>query len=176
MDNKKRNLVVPGTRDRWLETLKVTWMVWWRFAVIALTANTIIPMVAGLVIAPMFAVTLVYARHLTVRTFPLLNLIFALAGDPRAYVLIKLVKEPADTAPTAPWTVMTNVLGSTLDRLTDALPQILSDGGVKAQLYGKEIRPGRKLGHVNVSGTDLEQVRAASLRAATALMAPQDGE
>ena len=81
-----------------------------------------------------------------------------------------------DTAPTAPWTVMTNVLGSTLDRLTDALPQILSDGGVKAQLYGKEIRPGRKLGHVNVSGTDLEQVRAASLRAATALMAPQDGE
>lgn len=81
-----------------------------------------------------------------------------------------------DTAPTAPWTVMTNVLGSTLGQLTDALPQILADDGVKAQLYGKEIRPGRKLGHVNVSGTDLEQVRAASLKAATALMAPQEGE
>ncbi|MGO1316893.1 MAG: 5-(carboxyamino)imidazole ribonucleotide synthase [Cellulomonadaceae bacterium] len=75
-----------------------------------------------------------------------------------------------DTAPRAPWTVMANVLGSTLDELTDALPAVLgADPGVRVNLYGKGIRPGRKLGHVNVSGEDLEQVRRRARAAAATL-------
>ncbi|WP_144882002.1 5-(carboxyamino)imidazole ribonucleotide synthase, partial [Isoptericola variabilis] len=65
-----------------------------------------------------------------------------------------------DTAPRAPWTVMANVLGSTLDELTDALPELLARfPEARVNLYGKGVRPGRKLGHVNVSGTDLAEVR-----------------
>ncbi len=70
----------------------------------------------------------------------------------------------------APWTVMANVLGSTLGELSDALPTVLERfPDAKVNLYGKGIRPGRKLGHVNVSGTDLETVRARALAAAALL-------
>jgi 5-(carboxyamino)imidazole ribonucleotide synthase len=75
-----------------------------------------------------------------------------------------------DTSATAPWTVMANVLGSALDDPTDALPAVGAlDPGAKVQLYGKEVRPGRKLGHVNVTGDDLDEVRARA-RAAAALL------
>jgi 5-(carboxyamino)imidazole ribonucleotide synthase len=70
----------------------------------------------------------------------------------------------------APWTVMANVLGSTQDELTDALPAVLTRfPDAKVNLYGKGVRPGRKLGHVNVSGTNLETVRARALAAAALL-------
>jgi 5-(carboxyamino)imidazole ribonucleotide synthase len=36
-------------------------------------------------------------------------------------------------------------------------------------LYGKGIRPGRKLGHVNVSGDDLDEVRRRAIAAAALL-------
>jgi 5-(carboxyamino)imidazole ribonucleotide synthase len=75
-----------------------------------------------------------------------------------------------DTSATARWTVMANVLGSTLDDLTTALPAVL--GGfprARVNLYGKAVRPGRKLGHVNVSGDDLDEVRADALAAAALL-------
>jgi 5-(carboxyamino)imidazole ribonucleotide synthase len=79
-----------------------------------------------------------------------------------------------DTAPLAPWTVMANILGSNRETLTDALPQVLAQyPNAKVNLYGKEPRPGRKLGHVNVSGSDLEQVLAAA-RGAAALVRDQD--
>jgi len=75
-----------------------------------------------------------------------------------------------DTSARAPWTVMANVLGSTHDDLTDALADVLaSDPGAKVQLYGKDVRPGRKLGHVNVSGDDLADVRRRALAAAAIL-------
>ena len=75
-----------------------------------------------------------------------------------------------DVTPVARWTVMANVLGSTLGDLTDALRAVLdADPGAKVHLYGKEVRPGRKLGHVNVSGEDLEDVRGRA-RAAAALL------
>src|SRR5690606_4320535 len=71
------------------------------------------------------------------------------------------------TAPTAPWTVMANVLGSELDELTDALPDLLAAyPEARVNLYGKGVRPGRKLGHVNVSGTDLDEVRDRAVAAA----------
>ena len=75
-----------------------------------------------------------------------------------------------DTSARAPWTVMANVLGSSLAELTDALSDVLaSDPGAKVQLYGKDVRPGRKLGHVNVSGDDLADVRRRA-RAAAAIL------
>jgi 5-(carboxyamino)imidazole ribonucleotide synthase len=37
---------------------------------------------------------------------------------------------------------------------------------VKLHLYGKQTRPGRKLGHVTALGSDLDAVRASAARAA----------
>ncbi len=77
-----------------------------------------------------------------------------------------------DTAARAPWTVMVNVLGpaSIEERHADLYRSYLHvmahDPGVKVHLYGKEQRPGRKLGHVTVYGDDLESVRARARHAA----------
>jgi 5-(carboxyamino)imidazole ribonucleotide synthase len=40
------------------------------------------------------------------------------------------------------------------------------DPAAKVHMYGKGVRPGRKLGHVNVSGTDLGEARARAKHAA----------
>ncbi|MFF3063320.1 5-(carboxyamino)imidazole ribonucleotide synthase [Oerskovia sp. NPDC057915] len=75
-----------------------------------------------------------------------------------------------DTSTTAPWTVMANVLGSSLPALTDALPDVLGTfPDARVNLYGKDVRPGRKLAHVNVSGQDLGEVRRRALGAAALL-------
>jgi 5-(carboxyamino)imidazole ribonucleotide synthase len=74
------------------------------------------------------------------------------------------------TAPVARWTVMANVLGSSLDRLADALGAVGERfPEARVNLYGKGVRPGRKLGHVNVSGDDLDEVRRRALGAAALL-------
>ena len=70
----------------------------------------------------------------------------------------------------ARWTVMANVLGSTLPDPTAALPAVLAaDPGARVQLYGKQVRAGRKLGHVTVCGDDLTEVRARASSAAALL-------
>jgi 5-(carboxyamino)imidazole ribonucleotide synthase len=75
-----------------------------------------------------------------------------------------------DTAPRSRWTVMANVLGSTLPDPTDALAEVArQDPAAKVHLYGKEVRAGRKLGHVNVSGDDLDDVRRRAVAAAALL-------
>ncbi|KRD45739.1 phosphoribosylaminoimidazole carboxylase [Cellulomonas sp. Root930] len=75
-----------------------------------------------------------------------------------------------DTTARAPWTVMANVLGSSLADPTEALADVaLLDAGAKVHLYGKEVRAGRKLGHVNVSGEDLGDVRRRAVAAAALL-------
>ena len=69
---------------------------------------------------------------------------------------------------------MANVLGSTLTDLTDALASVAAaDPAAKVQLYGKDVRPGRKLGHVNVTGDDLADVRRRALAAAALLRGEQ---
>ena len=56
----------------------------------------------------------------------------------------------------ARWTVMVNILGGT-GRLYDGYPHALArDPRLRVHLYGKEPRPGRKVGHVNAYGDDLE--------------------
>jgi 5-(carboxyamino)imidazole ribonucleotide synthase len=62
-------------------------------------------------------------------------------------------------APRARWTVMVNILGGPDDagRLWDGLPHSLArDPHLRVHLYGKELRPGRKVGHVNAYGDDLD--------------------
>ncbi len=57
----------------------------------------------------------------------------------------------------APWTVMVNILGGGEGPLYDGYPHALArDPRLRVHLYGKEPRPGRKVGHVNAYGDDLE--------------------
>ncbi len=44
-----------------------------------------------------------------------------------------------------------------------------ADPAVKVHLYGKPVRPGRKVGHVTALGRDLDQVRRRARRAASYL-------
>ncbi len=67
----------------------------------------------------------------------------------------------------APWTVMVNILGGTAGRLYDGYPHAFArDPRLKVHLYGKEIKPGRKVGHVNAYGDDLDEVLERAQHAA----------
>ncbi len=62
-------------------------------------------------------------------------------------------------SPRARWTVMVNILGGPdgVGRLYDGYPHALArDPRLRVHLYGKELRPGRKVGHVNAYGDDLD--------------------
>ncbi len=91
------------------------------------------------------AVTSQFANHLrAVLDLPL--------GDPR---------------PRAPWTVMTNVLGGDFpDMYAAYLHCMARDPGLKIHMYGKDVKPGRKVGHVNTYGDDLADVRERGRHAA----------
>ncbi|MGA4688449.1 MULTISPECIES: 5-(carboxyamino)imidazole ribonucleotide synthase [Micromonospora] len=74
-----------------------------------------------------------------------------------------------DTSLTAPVVVMANVLGGepggiSIDERLHHL--FAAEPGAKVHLYGKQVRPGRKIGHVTVLGDDLDDVRARAARAA----------
>ncbi|WP_427383604.1 5-(carboxyamino)imidazole ribonucleotide synthase [Janibacter sp. G56] len=69
--------------------------------------------------------------------------------------------------PRAPWTVMANVLGGDYPDLYPAYRHILArDPDLKVHLYGKGVRPGRKIGHVTVCGDDLADLRERAGHAA----------
>ena len=56
----------------------------------------------------------------------------------------------------APYAVMVNVLGGDHPDLYAAFKHVMArDPGLRVHLYGKEVRPGRKVGHVTVIGDDL---------------------
>ncbi|MCU1416337.1 MAG: 5-(carboxyamino)imidazole ribonucleotide synthase [Schumannella sp.] len=69
-----------------------------------------------------------------------------------------------DPSPRQPWSVMVNVLGGPAGAtMPDRYPAALAaHPGVKFHSYGKLSRPGRKVGHVTASGTDLAQALAAA--------------
>lgn len=73
------------------------------------------------------------------------------------------------TAMVADWAVMSNILGGPASGdLDGASVKALGEyPEAKLHLYGKTPRPGRKIGHVNVIGDDLDQAVAAA-RGATA--------
>ena len=71
------------------------------------------------------------------------------------------------TAPVAPCVVMVNILGGTDPDLRDKLTHVwAADPGVKIHLYGKQVRPGRKVGHVTALGTDFAEVAERARHAA----------
>jgi len=75
----------------------------------------------------------------------------------------------------APVTVMVNVLGGSLGDLVAGLDDVFShDPAVKVHLYGKDVVPGRKVGHVTAMGEDVEQTSARAWRAARYLMGESD--
>ncbi|CAL9434484.1 N5-carboxyaminoimidazole ribonucleotide synthase [Streptomyces sp. enrichment culture] len=94
------------------------------------------------------AVTSQFANHLrAVLDLPL--------GDPR---------------PRAPWTVMANVLGGDYpDMYQGYLHCMARDPRLKIHMYGKDVKPGRKVGHVNTYGDDLADVRERAAHAAAYL-------
>ncbi|MFL6162221.1 MAG: 5-(carboxyamino)imidazole ribonucleotide synthase [Jatrophihabitantaceae bacterium] len=74
------------------------------------------------------------------------------------------------TAQTAPAVAMANVLGGpdgTKPELDERVHHLMARWpDVKIHLYGKQFRPGRKVGHVTALGTDLATVRARARAAA----------
>ncbi len=69
----------------------------------------------------------------------------------------------------ARWTVMVNILGGTnqTGHLFDGYPHAMArDPRLRVHLYGKELRPGRKVGHVNAYGDDLEDCLTRARHAA----------
>jgi 5-(carboxyamino)imidazole ribonucleotide synthase len=64
------------------------------------------------------------------------------------------------TEPRSPWTVMVNILGGPAEgALEDRFAQAMAEHPeAKIHTYGKAPRPGRKVGHVNVTGDDLDDV------------------
>jgi 5-(carboxyamino)imidazole ribonucleotide synthase len=78
-------------------------------------------------------------------------------------------------APTAPVVVMANLLGGPDDVVPKALDERVHHlmahwPDVKIHLYGKQFRPGRKVGHVTALGADLATVRRRATEAADYLM------
>jgi 5-(carboxyamino)imidazole ribonucleotide synthase len=101
-----------------------------------------------------------------------------------------------DTSTTAPYVVMANVLGGEIspsgekgardERTTSATSSVSDmyagylhclahDRGVRIHMYGKEVRPGRKVGHVTTLGGDAEDVRERARHAAAFLRGDIDG-
>jgi 5-(carboxyamino)imidazole ribonucleotide synthase len=74
------------------------------------------------------------------------------------------------TAQTAPVVVMANVLGGPADTepaLDERVHHLMARWpDVKIHLYGKDFRPGRKVGHVTALGDDLARVRGRARAAA----------
>jgi 5-(carboxyamino)imidazole ribonucleotide synthase len=80
-----------------------------------------------------------------------------------------------------PFTVMANLLGGTDPDIYDRYIHVMAaDPAVKVHFYGKEVRPGRKIGHVTItcdSAGDLDEARGRARRAASYLRwGTEDGD
>ncbi|MFJ9040544.1 5-(carboxyamino)imidazole ribonucleotide synthase [Streptomyces sp. NPDC102406] len=72
-----------------------------------------------------------------------------------------------DPRPRAPWTVMCNVLGGDFPDMYSAYLHCMArDPQLKIHMYGKDVKPGRKVGHVNTYGDDLDDVLERARHAA----------
>ncbi len=76
----------------------------------------------------------------------------------------------------APVTVMKNFLGGENQDLYSAFPLALaSEPAAKVHCYGKSVRPGRKIGHVNLVGTSTADVDSVRRRATIVANIIRDG-
>ena len=67
--------------------------------------------------------------------------------------------------------VMVNILGGDVGDLYSAYRHVFArDPGLKVHLYGKEVRPGRKVGHVTAIGSDVDRLLARATHAADYFM------
>ncbi len=67
----------------------------------------------------------------------------------------------------ARWSVIVNILGGSAPTLYDGYHHVQArDPRVRVHLYGKQVKPGRKVGHVTAYGEDLEDVRERAHHAA----------
>ncbi|MFI1397305.1 5-(carboxyamino)imidazole ribonucleotide synthase [Streptomyces sp. NPDC020681] len=72
-----------------------------------------------------------------------------------------------DPRPRATWTVMCNVLGGDYPDMYGAYLHCMArDPQLKIHMYGKDVKPGRKVGHVNTYGEDLDDVLERARHAA----------
>ena len=72
-----------------------------------------------------------------------------------------------DPSARTPATVMVNVLGGDLPDLYPAYRHLMArDPGLRIHVYGKQVRPGRKVGHVTVTGDDWAPLRNRGRHAA----------
>ncbi len=75
----------------------------------------------------------------------------------------------------APVIVMRNVLGGTEQDLTGALQHVYArDREIAVHLYGKEVKPGRKVGHATAVDEEPQRARARARHAAGYLMGDTD--
>jgi 5-(carboxyamino)imidazole ribonucleotide synthase len=74
-----------------------------------------------------------------------------------------------DTSPRQPWSVMVNILGGpTAGGLEERFAEAMdAHPNAKIHTYGKAPRPGRKVGHVTVSGDELDDVAYEARAAAS---------
>jgi len=79
------------------------------------------------------------------------------------------------TALRSPVVVMSNVLGGANPDLVGSLPVVLADPDARVHLYGKSVKPGRKVGHVTVCGDDVEATRDAARAASDYLEGRRHG-
>jgi 5-(carboxyamino)imidazole ribonucleotide synthase len=87
----------------------------------------------------------------------------------------------APAAPPGQFTVMANLLGGTDPDVFDRYLHVMAaDPAVKVHFYGKDVRVGRKIGHVTIvggPGEDVEQLRDRARRAASYLRwGTEDGD
>jgi 5-(carboxyamino)imidazole ribonucleotide synthase len=75
-----------------------------------------------------------------------------------------------DTRMTAPHVAMSNVLGGDIAQMYSGYLHCMAhDPGVRIHMYGKAVRPGRKVGHVTTVGDHAEDVRSRAVHAAAFL-------
>jgi 5-(carboxyamino)imidazole ribonucleotide synthase len=75
----------------------------------------------------------------------------------------------------APHAVMVNILGADLPDLHTAFRHVMArDPHLKVHLYGKDVRPGRKVGHVTVLGDNLDDLRSRAWHAANYISGRED--
>lgn len=72
-----------------------------------------------------------------------------------------------DPRPRQPKAVMVNILGGPIADLHVAFKHVMArDPGLKIHLYGKDVRPGRKVGHVTTLGDDEDDLLSRARHAA----------
>ena len=115
------------------------------------------------------------ARHATAQQRPL-EIEGARTSQFEQHLRAVLDLPLGDTRMTAPHVAMSNVLGGDIAEMYSGYLHCMAhDPGVRIHMYGKDVRPGRKVGHVTTVGDHAEDVRTRAVHAAAFLRGDIDG-